>query len=121
MVLASDQEKDPDQRPTFLARVLSVREARKLMGMVEVVQKARSDAEMPFETIDELMETLEANLVGWRNITDPAGGEIGFAPGILAEVLTLPEAFEMMGLLTAQGIGAAERKKSESPSDCSTD
>jgi len=121
VVLSGDRDMPEDQRSTFIARVLTYEESKVLQRVVESVDKAKADKDMPFASTDELFAILEKNITGWRHMTDEAGGDIGYGPGLLSSIVSLSEGFELLGLLTAQGIGAAERKKSESPSDCSTD
>lgn len=118
--LRIDEELPAAERPVFVYRFAAAREARRMSALYEKVMAAEDDAEMPFETTDQVFEQLQERLVGWRNMIDPATGEeIPFEPADLDRLLTLTEAFALLARVCTQGPDAPEKKRSSSPSECS--
>jgi len=104
--LASDAAKPEAERPAFCFRALSCRAWRDLDERYERVREAKTGR----DAMDIVLGCLAGVVVGWRNVP----GEFG--EGSLADVLTLNEAHELVGLaLQGQRPDAETAKKSESP------
>ena len=116
VVLEIDENK-PDPKPTFYFRYLNGREWREVAELSDRMFAATSGA----EAIDKVYESLAKGLTGWENMVDPTTGElIPFDVKDLDRIVTLTEAHELMEKFRNQGIGADDKKKSESPLQCDT-
>ncbi len=116
VALALDRPKPPAMRPVFVARALSVREARRVMQLKALAEGAAVSGGDPLAMTDQVMDVLRASVVGWRHM----GRD--FSAEALADVLTLPEAIELVTLLASgQSPSGEDLGNSGSPSRTSTD
>ena len=110
---------DPSERFTvkigaacFEFRFMTLREFRAAGRLWD------ANADTPFDAaLDDLMDTLRVNLVGWSGVTGRDGRAIPYDPACLEDVVTLSEAWELLGASRAQSrTTSAEKNASGSPS-----
>lgn len=117
-VLLSDRDKSEGERPAFIYRYATGRQWLAAREFDQQIKNAKTDNEMPFDTIAELFDKLRFKLIGWEHMNDPDTGEpIKFDPAKLEDLLTMTEAFELLGLCLQQRVSDSDKKKLESPSD----
>jgi len=113
LVLETDAERPPEERPTFVFRFLTGREWKKVAAIQESIDEGMKGS----EAIDRIFEALALGVVGWRNIRGRDGRPIPFAAESLDLALTVKEAAELAARMLAQtDAGGEDRKKSASPS-----
>jgi hypothetical protein len=117
VVLDIDKHLPPETQPKFFYRHQSSRKQRQLLREYEAMDNLR-DADAALDVVFRLILTL---LCGWEHITDPeSGGEMPYSAATAAEriedILTLPEANELLVKMISQQPEADELKKSGSPS-----
>jgi len=96
-----------EQQPTFFARFITVRQAKR---MEDLSNKARAES-----SADVLCEALAIALVDWRNVTDYNAQPIPFDPAAIPDFVTMQELWELWTLmLTAIGLAEDDLKKSAS-------
>lgn len=117
LVLASDEDKPAESRPTFVFRNLPDRALKKMMGMGEQIEAADG-----LQRVDIMHDALRLALVGWRNLIDPTSGQpIPFDPAATEDVLNATEVVELIqGVAAHVQSGPDDRKKSEPPSPSSS-
>ena len=109
-VLECDRDKTP--QPRAFGRTLSISQSRKLMAAMESMRKAKTVD----DRIENILDAAMSVITGWENMTDPNTGEaIPFTRENLADVYSIDEMTEILGLAAGDGrLTADERKKSES-------
>ena len=117
IVLASDENKPPEVRPTFVYRHLSAREWKQVARLQDALEQSAEGA----EAIDKMIDAARLGLVDWRNMTGVDGEAIPFDVGELDALLGPQEAAEMIQRIMRQRPTVAELKKSPSQSPSSTD
>lgn len=116
--LSSDIDKPEAERPAFIYRYATGRQWLEAKDFDRKIKEAKSDKDMPFDTISDLFDKLRFKLIGWENMNDPETGEpISFNPAKLEDILTMSEAFELLGLCLQQRVSEDDKKKLESQSD----
>ena len=108
-VLECDRDKTP--QPRAFGRTLSLSQSRKLMAAMESMRKATTVG----ERIETILDAAMSVVTGWENMIDPNTGEsIQFTRDNLADVYSIDELTEILGLAAGDGrLTADERKKSE--------
>ena len=111
-VLECDRDKTP--QPRAFGRTLSISQSRKLMAAMESMRKATTVD----DRIENILDAAMSVITGWENMTDPNTGEaIPFTRENLADVYSIDELTEILGLAAGDGrLTADERKKSEQSS-----
>ena len=108
VVLDRDKKKPVDQQPFFLFRALCCREAKAVVALADSVY---DDGVTGCQAVDKLIEAINISLAGWGNMKDPkTGAEIPFKKNELENIITMPEANELMAKIQNQGIGEDELK-----------
>ena len=117
-VLEYDRDKPEGQQPTFYFRAFSVREHTRMSEQLD-----KRDTEKASDYIKAEMDVLFSTLVGWDNMYDPKTGEaIPFARENFDDIVTSPEAGELLGAaLKSQYLSVEDKKKLESPDSSAPD
>lgn len=106
MVLACDVDKPKETQPRIFAKMLTLNQQRKLVALVDVLQRG----ENVNEQFDAATDAAMMCLTGWENIPLPFNREN------VGEVLCLEELMEVFSfLLGATKAEPSDKKKSESP------
>jgi hypothetical protein len=87
VVLAVDEDKPAETRPTFSVRYLT---SRQWLAVSKLVKEA-DDAPNDDEAAPLLDQALAAMVIGWRNMIQRDGTAMPYAPGREAEILTIRE------------------------------
>lgn len=104
VVLEGDRELPDEQQPTFWFRTYSLGEWR---------GKLATKPETQADKLEFMEGILKDALVDWVNVVDPKTGDVlAFNPDDLHRVIDMDGAAEMFDLFQ---LGAADKKKSESP------
>ena len=114
VVLSCDKKKPAKTRPTFVFRGCSVREMRQFHKVYAEINKAKTDKDMPFDSIHGLCNVLRDKLVDWRNMNHPVTGEIPFDPAKLDDILDVTDLFELLHRIADQGPDTDEKKNPSS-------
>ncbi|MCK4340291.1 MAG: hypothetical protein KAY37_01035 [Phycisphaerae bacterium] len=102
----------PDQRPAFIAHYLTCRQNIEYDKLLD-----RASELKPAEGLPVLLEAIGLGLVGWRNVCDRSGRPLEFEVGLLGDLLTWHELWELAGrVLSETSLAESDRKKSLSPS-----
>ncbi|HET6442168.1 MAG TPA: hypothetical protein VFH53_07310 [Phycisphaerae bacterium] len=110
VVLKSDAAKTP--APTFVFRYLSLREWREAAWLYD---DERTEKMKAVDLLDSIVKVLRVNLVGWRDLGVP------FDPDGLDAVITIGEAWQLLGLSRRQHeVSASEKNAFASPSPTNT-
>ena len=122
VVLISDRDKPENEQPAFIYRYSTGRQWRAANEFRQKINAAKDDSEMPFDTLDELYAMISNRMIGWRNMKDPdTGDDLPFDISRLDDILTLPEAFELLALKLEQRVNEMDKKKLESLSVSSSE
>ncbi|HSZ58507.1 MAG TPA: hypothetical protein VK797_22765 [Tepidisphaeraceae bacterium] len=115
VVLITDQAKPEETRPTFLARFVTRREAKRIQKLEEELrsQSARLSNE---ESEAKLDEALGIIYMGWKNLTDREGKPVEFKRdenGIpnFDDIIDLVDKYELLDLGTENAIRMHVDKK----------
>ena len=116
VVLSTDKGKAPE--PAFFVRPLTLRQYRKVSETDETVGQASNGS----EAIGRLLKAIEVGLVGWEHVSDKDGQPIPFSMDALEDVVTIPEARELLHYCLISGrLATEDKKKSESESSSNTE
>lgn len=96
----------------FTFRYLSFREFRRVGRLYD------SNADRPFDAVlDDLLDAIKTNLIGWSGITARDGKPIPFSLDRLEDVVTMSEAWDLLGQSRAQSrLSVTEKNVSASAS-----
>lgn len=84
--LDSDSAKPPDQRPVFTFKVITGRDAMKLLDLYDEMQRGGLSGS---QALQRMYDALAANLTGWRNMGR------AFDATALPDILDLDETREL--------------------------
>jgi hypothetical protein len=114
---------DWNMRMYDLAAEACIQRSRRLAEQADRLEELRSDPDSTAgQVLEELLNLVCMPLVGWERMDDPATGEaIPYEPERLGEIVTLPEAMELIvRLRDAMALGVEAKKGSGSQSPSST-
>lgn len=114
-VLESDRKKPKKEQPAFVCKVLSTAKWRKVIEM----DSRLADIEGDLEQLNIIFEVIQFGVIGWRNMSI-GNSQLPYNRDNLEDVLTLPEAAELMQAVVAQGITIEDKKKLEPQSPSAT-
>jgi hypothetical protein len=121
LVLATDQERPEESRPSFIFRFMANRHWKELAHVADHLD------ELGVQGIDAVLgrmeDVLKLGLVGWKNMVDPATRKvIPYDPQDFDRLVTPAEMSELMySALARMGPSVGEKKASGSPSPNSSD
>jgi hypothetical protein len=108
--LDSDASIDASDRPTFIARVMSVGEFLDFADLLDQLAKATTNK----SRLNAAVDCVNHCVVGWRNMITAQGENIPFCPESLKKWLTIEEVTELVGKISAeQQLSETDKKKSE--------
>jgi hypothetical protein len=108
--LDSDASIDASERPTFIARVMSVGEFLDFADLLEQLAKATNNK----DRLNAALACVNQCVVGWRNMITSQGETIPFCPESLKKWLTIEEITELVKKISAeQTLSDVDAKKSE--------
>jgi hypothetical protein len=106
VVLAVDEDKPAETRPTFCVRYLTSREWLTASKLVRQYDEAETD-EQGEPLLDQILAMM---IVGWRNITGRDGQPIVYTPGAEGGILTVREKRNLV-IRARHAINLSEREK----------
>ena len=117
ITLESDRELPEEKQPKFHYRYLTGLQQMELARSMDELESAKTGS----EAILKIFEKAATGLVGWTNIYDDKGQAITFGADKLSAIMGITEANEIIAKLLRQFPTVGDKKKSESPSQSSTD
>jgi len=113
ITLDGDKYLPPATRPYFIYRHLTLRQQQAMAKTNDELDMI-GDGDDMFDTIIDCVTT---NLVGWKNMTDPAtGNAIKFSKDKMADLVNYVEIMELISKLVL-GLPDEDKKKFDSQSD----
>lgn len=106
-VLATDRKKPKASRPTFCFRPQTMRQWQQLCRETD---KIDDDKITGVEAIDLLCNMISKSMSSWKNMTDVAGKVIRFNKKRLADIISMPEAHELIEAIKNQGVTVDDEK-----------
>lgn len=117
VVLSTDREQPEADQPVFVFRYVSLLEWENIAKLDDEFQKATEAKKM----IELALQVIGLTLDGWRNMKKPGGKEIPYDTKELKGLLSMNEVTELMIAAVAQRPGIEDKKKLDSPSQCSSE
>ncbi len=119
IVLESDKGKKPE--PYFEFKHSTKRQFDNLLEIIEKIDDAQKDDDLPFDNINELFKLVSDRMTSWGNMINPSTGKpIPYVQSELDSLITVAEAFELLYSLASQLPGIDDKKKLESQSPSSS-
>jgi hypothetical protein len=106
VVLAVDEDKPAETRPTFFVRYLTSRQWLAVSKLLKEADAAPNDD----EAAPLLDQALAAMVVGWRNMIQRDGQPIVYTPGARGGILTVREKRNLV-IRARHAINLSEREK----------
>ncbi|MBN1377860.1 MAG: hypothetical protein JXA04_01340 [Gammaproteobacteria bacterium] len=116
IILRSDEDKPEDSKPAFIFKYPTGRQWRKIAQ----VQDNLDDIESSNDLANKVFDSVKTLLVGWENMVDTTGQCIGYDQEKLEDILTLPEAEELIFAVLNQVPNFKDKKKLDLPLDSDT-
>ena len=117
LILESDKDKPRETQPRFIYTHLTGRQWRAIARLQdEIEQQKNADAVM-----DKIVNAATTNLVGWVNMVHPQSGPIPFDIKKFEDIVTMPEAQEIIIKLLGQRPTLSDKKKLDSQQDSATE
>jgi hypothetical protein len=117
VVLSTDRVLPEADQPVFVFRYVSLLEWENITKLDDEFGKATAANKM----INLALQTLKISLCGWRNMKPPGGEEIPYDQKKLKSLLSPKELVELMRAAITQSPGTEDKKKLDSPSQCSSE
>ena len=115
-ILTTDADLPEKKRPVFIFRYISLKEWEDVANL----DKQFGSTEDSQAMVDMALDIVKRSLVGWRNMVTPNGGKIAFNLKKLKNIISLPEAMELMQAVVAQMPSFEDKKKLDLPSPSNT-
>jgi hypothetical protein len=112
IILECDKDKPRETQPQFIYKHLTCRQWRKLAAFHDRLDALKNEQAGGIDKIvDEVVRAATTNLIGWVNMIDPQGGPIPFSLDNFEDIVTMPEAQELIVKLLSQRLSFEDKKK----------
>lgn len=122
VILESDKDKPRENQPRFIYQYLTCRQWRHVGEFDDRLQKIKKDKTAGTNNMmDEIVKTATTNLISWVNMVHPNSGPIPFDIAKFEDIVTMPEAQELIAKILAQRPSFLDKKKLDSQPESGTE